>query len=207
MGTAGFFTRSELKKPSKTVRKSSGVSVGYLHSLGLSGLDGYNPRAHTPLMSPDGGEDAAVYVLGSHPLQPDDEEGYPFAGPSGRYLRRQLKASARYSYVVRTRPPAGKELAKYEIECSRPSLVQDIEATRPSVVLAVGKHAIKWCLPDLKASPALMNDRQFPVRIGDHVCWVVCCYEPDYIRAIEKKHRVGLSKVPGKEVKRHHYAP
>lgn len=198
----GFFgTRSDAKQPKRS--KYQPPTKETLHKLGLKGVHTMNPRAQHPLMEPDGPEDASVYVLGFHPLEKDDVKGRPFSSPEGFWFRRKCPRHAqgvtRYNNIVRTMPKPGSEPEYTQIECFRPSVVEDIEKTKPEVILALGPEAAKWVLGD-GYEVLLIRGRKFPVKVGNHECWLVPTMGQDYIFRVKEERRVG--KVPGKELEK-----
>lgn len=164
-----------------------------------------NPRAKTRHMKPSGVERPYIYVLGEAPGETEDELGEAFVGKSGAFLRERFPANyedfTRFDNVVRTRPPKNRDPSFKEIECYRPTVAADIEKAAPDAILAVGKIAAQWCLPELEKKPSIftLRGRRFPVRFGSHACWCYPVLHPAFLlRLGDEQHE----KVPGREWRR-----
>lgn len=149
----------------------------------------------SPKMAPSGTDTPVFYCLGEAPGQREDELGEPFVGPSGQLLKKtlfkalsspevglitsprvtdyfkQVKQFVRFNNVIRTRPPNNRDPMPNEIECCRPSIVKDIEETKPYLIFAVGGVALNWIYGE--SGIWKWHGKLLPVRVGGHVCW--CC--------------------------------
>ena len=102
-------------------------------------------------------------------------------GKFGRLLRENLseiEEYCRFNTIVRTQPK-DPEPTWEMIECCRPSIIRDIEASKPAAILAVGPITLKW----LTGETAMMawRGRRFPVKIGTHICWVYPVMTPKFV--------------------------
>jgi uracil-DNA glycosylase family 4 len=214
-GTAGLFTRADVKAQTRKATKRITVDVRSLHAMGTKAVRNMNPQARTPEMPPDGSRDPDVYLLGEAPDEQDDGNGRPFSGSAGRLLRHQIPqdfpGGVRANNVVRTLPPyrlvGGKRTRQplpTEVECFRPSLEADIAKARPRAIIGAGNVPLHWLLGDLGTSVAVSRGRRFPVKVGGHSCWFYPVHAPNYIQRIQKERVVDErgKKVPGEEMRR-----
>lgn len=179
-----FFFSQQTNKTTK----SKNVSADTLHRLQclacpLNGCGQKNPQ-----MSPSGCDEPTLYFLGEAPGHEEDLEGKPFVGPSGVYLRDKIQGTAagnllysqcRYNNVVRTRPKKNATPTYIEIECCRPSVVADIEKTKPKVIVGLGNIPLRWVIG--VSGISIWRGRSIPVRIGKHECWFIPTYHPSYL--------------------------
>ena len=126
-----------------------------------------------------------IYILGEAPDTEEDAQGAPFSGASGALLRTVLAQSLapgtpiRYNNIVRTRPPNDRSPSSIEIACCRPSIVKDIEATKPAGILAIGNAALNWATG--LSGITTWRGRRVPVRIGEHRCWLYPVTAPAFV--------------------------
>lgn len=209
MGETGFFTREQVKgKARGPVSKKTALTAEQCHKLGLAGVANMNPAAITPHIPPSGSNKPAVYVLGEAPTRIDDENGKPFTGDIGEYLRGCLgnvsSATIRFNNVVRTFQPfreGNKADPKFdEIECYRPSLIDDIVKSRPSALITMGLVPTRWALGKIKAGIEDLRGRHFPALIGNHPLWVYPVIHPKQImRGLKQQEAGEYSQIPGTE--------
>ena len=141
------------------------------------------PDNQHPDMQPHGSDTPLVYMLGEAPGREEDKAGMPFVGIAGQTLRFRIPDEwiehIRMSNVVRTRPPKNKTPDDMMLECCRPSVIADIEKTRPKAIFAFGGTALKWALKQSRITS--WNGRRVPVQIGEHKCWLYPMLHPSYI--------------------------
>lgn len=194
----GFFTRTDAAAAIDSHRSVSGVSDETLWQLGLRGVKKMNPRAKSPMMEPRGSDSPVIYFLGEQPSAEDDESGKPFSGAQGVALRnatpKRIFTDVRLNNVVRTRTQKAGFPSHVEVECFRPSLIKDIEETKPAVIVALGITAARWCLRDLqkKVELKVLRGRRFVAKIGSHTCYVVPTWHPSIIsKLVETQEKLG----------------
>lgn len=136
-----------------------------------------------PNMKPTGSGTPTVYILGEAPGKDEDKTGNHFIGKSGEVLRDRIPAKwkdkLRWNNVVRTRPPENKTPTYIEIECCRPSIVRDIEKSKPKAIFGFGNVALNWATG--LSGISRWCGRYMPVKIGSHVCWYFPMYHPSFI--------------------------
>ncbi|KKN90055.1 hypothetical protein LCGC14_0231680 [marine sediment metagenome] len=159
------------------------VSTGTLHKLGCRGCSLGKERIGSPEMPPTGANKPLVYMLGEAPGRVEDDQDKPFVGDSGQFLRaripRKYRDQVRLSNCVRCRPPKNRNPEWNELESCRPSIIKDIEETKPLAVFGLGGIPLRWTLNESKI--LTWRGRRTPVKIGEHVCWYYPMLHPAFI--------------------------
>lgn len=147
----------------------------------------------TPKMRPSGADKPIIYILGEAPGQTEDRKGEPFVGRSGKLLRanipRKWAKHCRFNNVIRDRPPDNRNPDWVEIECCRPSIVRDIERTKPKAIFGFGGVPLKWATGQDTISR--WRGRPMPAKIGNHICWYFPFYHPSWLLRQRKETRRG----------------
>lgn len=142
-----------------------------------------------PHMEPTGTSKPVVYMLGEAPGENEDLEDEQFVGLSGQVLRARIpkgwNKKLRWNNVVRTRPPKNRVPTEIEIECCRPSIVADIEATKPKAIFGFGATPLHWVAGLDRI--LLWRGRKMPVRVGKHECWYYPMLHPAFLLWRRKK--------------------
>jgi len=125
-------------------------------------------------MAPTGTKHPLIYILGEGPTKTEAEEGEHFLGKSGDLLRDMLPdhldmSQLRWNNVVRSHPRHNRDPDRVAIECCRPSVVADIEQTKPKVIFGFGNVPLNWVSG--MQGIRYWRGRRMPVRIGTHTCW------------------------------------
>lgn len=191
----GFFTPIPIRTRKNPEPRSPGGAGGggrrklpvlpdfsTLHEQECSACPLNDLKASYTKILPEGPKDPLLYVLGDHPTESDQSSGKHFTGSNGRFFRRHipedLEDMVRWNWVIRDRP-AGGEVTPHIVECCRPSIERDIEASRPKVVVAVGAAAANWVLGGVQLKRWV--GEVIPVKIRSHACWFVPIYHPTFI--------------------------
>jgi len=130
-----------------------------------------------PHMPASGSGKPLVYILGEAPGADEDYEGKQFVGRSGQLLRYHVPdgVAIRWNNVVRTRPADNETPDQIAIECCRPSIVRDIEKTKPRAIFGMGNVPLSWAighaLAQGQAGIVKWRGRRLPIQIGKHTCW------------------------------------
>lgn len=175
--SVGFHTRQELKKAVRRP-KANTVPIEVIRKMGWRAVKNMNPKARSPNLEPDGPDDADLYVLGTWPHAEEDRQGLAWGHRQGlpvTKVARRIKT--RFSHVVRTMPPDERPPKDHEVIAFERELTEDIEATKPRVILACGNLAFQFLQPgiasNMRSNMAIHRGRHFPVRVGKHECWAV----------------------------------
>jgi len=94
----------------------------------------------------EGPSDAQIVILGEGPGKDEDEEGRPFVGRSGQFLRTQLRPIEKHgvyiSNAVRCRPPDNRDPNPDETEACWPWTLKTLQVIKPKVLVTLGKPAL-----------------------------------------------------------------
>lgn len=174
----GFF-----HKASKPARLSggSGASVELLHRAGCAACPLNASTCRNPKMKPHGPAEALIYVLGETPTAMADKINRPMAGPGKelflKLVPRKHVDNLRWSNVVRTHSP--KDVTSVMMECCRPSVIKDIEATQPEIIIGFGEAPLKWAIG--QSGIRKWTGRYIPIQVGRHKCWFFPLTDPTEI--------------------------
>ena len=113
-------------------------------------------RTGTQTVFGEGGEHAALLVLGEQPGDREDREGHPFVGPAGKLLDRALEATGvpredvyitnavkHFKWEPRGKRRVHKTPAQREIEACLPWLEAELAAVEPRIILCMGGTAAR----------------------------------------------------------------
>jgi DNA polymerase len=99
-----------------------------------------------------GNPDADLMFVGEAPGADEDIQGIPFVGRAGQLLTKMIQAinlerdQVYIANVIKCRPPGNRNPEPDEIATCEPFLLQQIEAIRPRVIVALGAFAAKTLL-------------------------------------------------------------
>lgn len=134
-------------------------------------------------LAPTGTSKPLVYILGEAPGANEVKERAQFVGESGQLLRakipRKYRDQLRFNNCARSRPPGNETPDKVILECCRPSVVKDIEQTKPRAILGFGNVPLDWVSGFNGIT--LWRGRKMPVRIGSHTCWYYPLAHPTFL--------------------------
>lgn len=113
-------------------------------------------RTSTQTVFGEGGESAALLVVGEQPGDREDIDGHPFVGPAGRLLDQALEATGvprkdvyitnavkHFKWEPRGKRRLHKTPAQREIEACLPWLEAEVAAVEPRVILCLGATAAR----------------------------------------------------------------
>lgn len=134
-------------------------------------------------LEPTGADRPLVYVLGEGAGANEIEEREQFVGASGQLLRsyipRKYRDALRFNNVVRSRPPNNATPTPIMVECCRPSVRRDIEASKPKAIFGFGNVPLEWISG--YSGITQWRGRRMPVKVGNHVCWFYPMFHPAYL--------------------------
>lgn len=183
----GFLFSSSNRAAKRGARKHA-LPAEYLNKMACSACPRNTDRLlkHAK-MKPTGSKEPVLYVLGEAPGKEEDRVGRQFKGDRGRFLREHLANSmldryeTRWNNTIRCKPVREQAPSSNEIECCRNFQVEDIEKTKPKIVIAVGVTALQWAVPGASKGIMAWRGRLVPAKIGKHVCWVFPIIDPTVI--------------------------
>lgn len=180
----GFFD-FEIEQSRVSVNKGlRGLQASTLHRHGcnmcpLNGLAGIE----SPNMEADGTNTPDIYMLGPQPSKGDDKKNRHFVGKHAEILRAEIPAKwlkrMRWNHIVRNRPPEDRPASAVEIECCKPSIIKDIERTKPRAIFGFGPAVLEWVLAETHIQN--WSGRMVPVKIGNHACWYFPMVHPEAV--------------------------
>ena len=146
-----------------------------------------------PKMHPTGSDNPDVYILGEAPGREEDFKGEQFVGDSGKILRNELEKyqlTYRFNNTIRCHPENNRDPVEAEIECCRGYIVEDIEKTKPLVILGTGNIPLSWSLNE--TGILKWRGKIVPVKIGNHICWYMPITHPSFI--LRNNPKTGVNK-------------
>jgi len=191
----GYFF-SEIKKKT-TPRKE--LNENLATQYGCTVCPRNNLDIKSPKMEPYGAKKPIYYFLGESPGRDEDDAGRQFVGVSGKLLREPLASVVpqeaediyiRWNNTLRCYNK-NETPTPFEISCCRASIVNDIEESKPLVVVGFGTTPLKAFMDGNKIS--LWRGRLIPAKFGSHVCWYYPVFHPAYVkrnRSYEYKNEI-----------------
>ena len=153
-----------------------------MNSMGCRACPFDKAQLSHPKMQASGDDNPGVYVLGDSPSEADDSKGEPFAGKNGRYLKARIPKSieaVRYNNTIRcfTNKEGTPDVS--ELECCRNYIVEDIEKSKPLVVVGAGNGPLTWATG--LSNVTHWRGKPVATQIGKHVCWYYPIMHPSYV--------------------------
>ncbi len=135
----------------------------------------------TPKMEPYGSDNPSIYIVLNQPSKEDDQLGEPLYGKSGNILFELLpdnwKDFIRINYIVRCH--SDKKPDDLEITCCEKFIQDDIERTKPKVVLGLGSGVLTYFFKT--AAIDLWRNRFIPINIGNYPTWIFHTFSPSFV--------------------------
>jgi uracil-DNA glycosylase len=138
----GFFASSQLsvlKAPTRLIPRCGECGL-YKHCT-------------SPKMEPSGKGLRRILIVGESPGSDEDEQGKPFVGVSGRFLKDtltrlgvDLRKDCRITNSLVCRPASNATPDTHQIDCCRPNLIKTIEEFDPYVIIPLGGAAVQSLL-------------------------------------------------------------
>lgn len=172
----GFFASSVVQR---------GKPAGLIPRCGSCGLF---KTCRSPKIVVDGRGAEQVLVVGEAPGVTEDEEGKPFIGKAGQYLRQALNGigvsltrDAWATNALICRPPNNATPKAKQIDFCRPNLLRAIEENQPRVILTLGRAALASVVGPYWSSDVGTMERWVGWKIPLEKHWVVATYHPSYL--------------------------
>lgn len=129
-----------------------------------------------------------VLVVGEAPGATEDEEGRPFIGKAGTFLRQSLRKievnldrDAWTTNALICRPPKNQTPDAKQISYCRPNLLNAIRTYEPRVILTLGRSALVSVLATHWKSDMGVMDRWVGWEIPLESHWIIPTYHPAYL--------------------------
>ena len=142
-------------------------------------------------VKPTGTKTPVIYIAGMAPGREEVKSGIPFSGPAGKVLRSAMSEAGididnevRFFNVVACRttkpdnPNSNRDPSKEEIENCKQYIFSDIEKTKPSIIIVMGKTAASAFLEINKydyLTPMLTEEFEhngIKLRVGYHPSYI-----------------------------------
>jgi len=140
--------------------------------------DGALPHRESNLVFGEGNADCEVMFIGEAPGFHEDRLKRPFVGRGGQLLDEMIKSigwrreDVYITNIVKRRPPENRDPLPGEIELYKPYLARQLEIISPKVIVALGRFAMNYFLPDAK----ITRDHGRVFKIGGRLVFPV--YHP-----------------------------
>lgn len=116
------------------------------------------PLRESNLVFGEGSPDCEAMFIGEGPGFYEDKMKRPFVGRAGQLLDKLIlsvgwkREDVYITNIVKRRPPGNRDPLPEEIEAYAPYLTRQIEIINPSVIVPLGRFAMKYFLPEAKIS-------------------------------------------------------
>jgi DNA polymerase len=120
----------------------------------------------------EGSGKGRILLVGEAPGRNEDRTGRPFCGAAGKILDLALaeaaipREDAFVTSIVKCRPPGNRDPTPAEKEACRPYLLEQVEALRPRVLVALGRHGLHGLQGGLPADFAELAGTFQPTPFG-----------------------------------------
>lgn len=198
----GFFELSKVQ--------AERPDAGLIPRCGSCGL---LKQCKTPKMKPYGEGLRNILIVGEAPGENEDEEGRPFIGKAGEYLRGQLSRLQPYINMDRDcvttnalicRPPHNKIDDPRKIDYCRPNLLKTIESVRPDIIITLGRSALASVVEPYWKGDLGILERWIGWQIPLEHFWICPTWHPSYLLRInDEMHARRFGEHLGKAVRRH----
>jgi DNA polymerase I-like protein with 3'-5' exonuclease and polymerase domains/uracil-DNA glycosylase len=177
-------TKAEAKPKAKPTQRQRGdIPIASLQALGCSVCPRDKAEGlRSPKMPPSGTKAPYLYLLGTSPSREDDDEDMHWTDKAGaviyeKFGKRFMEDYVRSNYTMQCMGEA--DLAA--TECCRNRIVDDIEATKPLVIVGIGDDVLRWATTLSKVSTLQHRGTLFAVKIGSHECWFYPILYPNFV--------------------------
>ncbi|MBN1938706.1 MAG: uracil-DNA glycosylase [Candidatus Aminicenantes bacterium] len=130
----------------------------------------------------EGHPKAQILFVGEGPGHDEDVQGRPFVGRAGQLLTKIIAAmgfersEVFIANIVKCRPPENRVPHREEVEACAPYLLEQITVLRPRVIVTLGKTAVDFFIPNIKAMSSVRGIFQ-----SWHGLSVMPTFHPSYL--------------------------
>ena len=116
-----------------------------------------------------GNPEADLMFVGEAPGADEDEQGIPFIGRAGQLLTKIIEAiglsrdDVYIANIIKCRPPQNRNPEPDEVASCEPFLFRQVDAIKPTVIVALGKYAAQTLLRT-EAPISRLRGQQFDYR-------------------------------------------
>jgi uracil-DNA glycosylase family 4 len=146
-------------------------------------------------LEPKSSSSPLVYIVRGRPSAVEDNKGVGFIDEASKFLEKfipaKMKRYIRYGYAVRCKADTESSV---EMACCSKYLLEDIEATKPAIVIGLGNLPLQ-VLTSLPGGVFKWRGRRIACKVGGHSFWFLPTYEPEFV--MEKQGKYGSSEFDG----------
>ena len=135
-----------------------------------------------------------VLFVGEAPGQQEDEQGQPFIGRAGDYLRTEVRRvvgvkskDVAYTNCVKCQTPSNRNPNKTEVKSCAPDLIREINKRKPEVIVALGNFSLHL-LTGQSGISTLQGNTLSCTRDDIPDVPIVACFHPAYILRSPHEH-------------------
>ncbi len=150
------------------------------------------PLRESNLVFGEGNINCGVMFVGEAPGFNEDRLKRPFVGRGGQLLDRMIQSigwkrvDVYITNIVKRRPPENRDPNPEEIAAYRPYLTRQIDIVGPKAVVALGRFAMNYFLPDAK----ITRDHGRAFQVGERIVFPVfhpaaALRSPEMMRELE----------------------
>jgi len=162
-------------------------------------------EARTNIVFGVGDPRAKLMFVGEGPGADEDARGEPFVGRAGQKLNEMIRAiglertDVYIANVVKCRPPGNRDPEPDEVATCSPFLFRQIEAIRPSVIVALGSPATKTLLGTKAGITSLRGRfgsfRGIPVMPTFHPAYLLRSYTQENRRLVFEDLKAARARI------------
>lgn len=147
-----------------------------------------------PIVFGEGNPQARLMLIGEGPGVDDVQSQMPFQGQAGLLLNKMVAAinltrsECYICNVIKCIPPGERNFPVQEIEDCRSTLLRQILAVRPQVIIAFGALAAQTLLRSKKTISELRG-RTYSLRLNEQEIAIVPTFNPAYLLRVAEKKR------------------
>ena len=133
------------------------------------------PLRESNLVFGEGNINCDVMFIGEGPGYNEDRLKRPFVGRAGQLLDELIRdlgwkrEDVYITNILKRRPPDNRDPLPDEIEAYKPYLTRQIEIINPKVIVAVGRFAMNYFLPDAK----ITRDHGRVFKVGERIVFPI----------------------------------
>lgn len=160
---------------------------------------GLDQQCHSPKMEPSGEGRLGIMIVGEAGGKEEDRQGKQFVGASGQLLRRLLlkvgvdfRSDCWITNALSCRPDGNEIKDPKAVEYCRPLVLEAIKRFGPTVIIPMGKYAVKSVIGHLwkEDTKGIMRWAGFQIPNHEPNCWICPTIHPAFVlRQLDRKEQ------------------
>lgn len=183
-----FYTASKTAAKRTAAKPGSrgAIPIALMQEMGCKACprDKEADKLESPKLKPSGTKNPSIYLLGTSPAAEDDEANDHWRDKGGEALYRMfgpkfMQNNVRSNYIAQCK---GDDDATVT-ECCRRRIVEDIEATKPAIIVTVGDAPLRWITGPLNKgsiNALTLRGTVMVAKVGNHTAHVVPIIWPKF---------------------------